>query len=501
MKRGEVEKKIKEISGGGGDYLDLKDAKSAVIHIHGNLDIDADGGAEVEERTVYWVPANPDADFKPKKGGKRGGHKRRFVSRKGDDNPFQDFLDALEAAKEIDGDTVILYADGTEYTKDDILGNGDWNMDCRGNGELLYAVVASSIGDEQVSDPKLQILACKPSLAGAIDKVIAVQVRENGKEKGEAAIAGYGILVEYDNDASPSKKYTAQYNGRKPSPRVNKLLKGPGLDLAKFCGPPDADLLTEILEDTLCVAIPGLDIEPMADYEPQERTPARGRGREDRGRGGNDRGRGREDRGTTRGGGSGRDAGRGSERGGGDRSGGQDRGRGGERGERGGRDERGRDQGRGRDTGRRAEEGKDEDGYDDPPPAATTRTQGRGTGSRRPAQPAAETGGRGRPRRDADTVEEAEDQLPSEGEAPEADDLPYEDDEDPDAGDRVGAEEQEPGDEEGEVVDEHFEERPEEEEEPEGESTKLQCPECHEMTVVSAKNKRCAHCDALVIPF
>lgn len=516
MRRAEVGKAVKENTSSGGDYLDLKTDGKAVIHIHGNLDVDETGAAEIEERYTYWVPANPDADFKPK-GKKNGGHKRRFVAGKKDANPFQDLLDALEAAKEISGDEVILYADGETYTKDEILGKGDWNKDCRGGYELLYAVVASSIGDEQVSDPKLQILACKPSLATAIDKVIQVQVRENGAEKGEASKAMYGIEIEYDDGASPSKKYTAQFNGRKPPPRVRKLLEGAGLDLLKYCGPPDENLLTEIIEDTLVIRIPGLDIEPLAEYEPQPRRETRGRGG-DRGRDAG-RGGGREDRRS----------------GGGDR--GRDQGRGGDR-----------DAGRGRDTGRggsgrgkEKDQEPEDDGYEDkdvtPPkdekPAGrqqergrdsgrgSERTSGGGKGEDRAAgrgrreEPAKEPEHRraatenerraaekARRRRDAEDEEEASSQLPGEG--GDVDDPPMDDD----AIDAAAREQDEDGYDEEDVSDpeELTDEdvaaaQAEQEPEPEGNSAKVQCPECHKMTTVSAKQKKCTHCGALVIPF
>ena len=273
MRRRALKGKIKQNTGGGGDFLNLKEVGSAVIHIHGNRDVDADGDAELEERYTWWLPADKD-------GGKsNGGYKRKFVGRMDDDNPFQDLLLALEASTEdeLAGDVVVLFADNTTYTKDEILGrgNGHWQKDLRPGYELLYAVVVSGESGERLSkdETRLVVLGCKPSLAEAIDGVIDVQVRENGEEEGEAAVAGYGIEIVYDEDATPAKKYTARYNGRPAKGHIGKLHSGPGIDLDKFCGPPDAEQILEIVQDALVVEVPGLDIEPMGVYETKNTSP------------------------------------------------------------------------------------------------------------------------------------------------------------------------------------------------------------------------------------
>lgn len=269
MKRGNLGQAVKDVSGGGGgDFLDLKDVGTAVIHIHSNADVGDE--AEVEERMVAWVPAEPDADQGGGgKGGRRkrtGGHKRRFSYLKSEGCVFVDFLEALEADKSIGDDEVVLSADGQDYTKDDILGGGDWQLDLRPNAEFLFAVVASSLGDDKVSEPKLQVLAAKPSLAKAIDGVIDAQVREHGAA-GEASVGQYGIEITYNEDASPRDKYKAAYNGRKPSAAVRALLDGDGIDLLKLCKSNNLDEMADLLREALQVSIAGFDLEPGVERE------------------------------------------------------------------------------------------------------------------------------------------------------------------------------------------------------------------------------------------
>jgi hypothetical protein len=280
MKRGDLGKRVKETSNGSGDFLDIKEAGDAVVHFHANADVGED--AEIEERFVAWVPAEPE-DRKKQTGNR--GYKRRFSFCDSDKRvPWRDLLEALERADGMDEDETVLRAGGAEYTKGEILGRGDWSKDLRAKPEFLFAVVASSEGGERIKEPKLRILAAKPSLAEAIDAVAAAQVREHGEEEGEPAVAGYGIELIYDAEAKARNMYRAAYNGRKASGKVAELLDGPGLDLRKHCrlSKADAQEMEELIAAALVVRVPGLDIEPEGQRErrgasrrAEEREPAR----------------------------------------------------------------------------------------------------------------------------------------------------------------------------------------------------------------------------------
>ena len=265
MKRSAAGAAARAASGGkGGDFFSLKDVGTAVIHIHGNRNVGDD--CEIEERRLYRVPADPQDGGS---GGKRRqrGYKRVFYARDSDPNPMQDLLDALREDDAIESSEVVLVADATEYTKGDVLGEGDWKASCLPSTEFLWAVVVSSAGETKATDPKVQILACPPSLCEAIDGVIDTQVREHGEEEGEASVAGYGIEISYDEDAAPSKKYTAQFNGRKASPKIRELLDGDGVDLARFCGPPDVDEMRRLIGAALRVEVEGFDVRPEGKAE------------------------------------------------------------------------------------------------------------------------------------------------------------------------------------------------------------------------------------------
>lgn len=267
MKRGQLGQKVREAGGGGGgDFLDLKEVGIAVIHVHSNADVGED--AEVEERMVVWVPAEPEEED-GKKGGKKrrqNGYKRRFSFLRSEGCVFVDFLEALEADKAIGDDDVVLSGGGEEYTKSEILGEGDWMKDLRPSTEFLFAVVASSVGNEKVTEAKLQVLAAKPSLAKAIDSVVDAQVREHG-EAGEASVGMYGIEIVYNDDAPARDKYKASYNGRKPTAAIKELLEGDGVDLLKLCKSSNLDEMEGLLAAALVVQVEGFELSPGGERE------------------------------------------------------------------------------------------------------------------------------------------------------------------------------------------------------------------------------------------
>ena len=272
MKRSALASSFQSSSGNSNaatNFLDFKSHGTAVIHVHGNTDVGPD--MEVEERLVYRVPCELPETFERRYD---GGYKRTFLAKESDPNPFEDLRQAVEGMN-IDDATVVLHADGVDYTKADLLGRGnDWRKSCKPSREYLFAVVASSLGGDKVGNPTLQILAARPTLAESIDRVIDAQVREHGEEEGEAAIAGYGIEIRFDRDAEPARMYSAQYNGRRKQGKIKDLLDGPGVDLARYCGPPDAAAMLEAIEAGLVIEVPGFAREGEVEEKPKA-PPAR----------------------------------------------------------------------------------------------------------------------------------------------------------------------------------------------------------------------------------
>ena len=68
--------------------------------------------------------------------------------------------------------------------------------------------------------------------------------------------------------------YSAQYNGRRKQGKIKDLLDGPGVDLARYCGPPDAAAMLEAIEAGLVIEVPGFAREGEVEEKPKA-PPAR----------------------------------------------------------------------------------------------------------------------------------------------------------------------------------------------------------------------------------
>ena len=176
--------------------------------------------SDIYERYTVWFPCESEEQVQ----GKRGRSKTIkkvinypfVVSPEPNKNPFQILVNKLKEDDEIDLDEIILSVGSgrakLELSKGQIIGHKEYGYKHRLIYSKDFITAGILIADKKNNRPdklKIEKLIGKASLAREIVKAIEAEVDELGEDDGSPFISPYPFLIEFDEDAPGSSKYSA----------------------------------------------------------------------------------------------------------------------------------------------------------------------------------------------------------------------------------------------------------------------------------------------------
>jgi len=248
----------------GSDVLTVKDTDDGVLTVVLHT------GGEFHKRKRHWLPTLVEKEDGETKRGKGKGNKSDFINMPYN-CPGKDkcavckLIDAIRN-KEVDLDDVVLtFGAGKtkqEFLAGEVIGDrdyaagGGWQNDLSLKTEYLTTVV-----DVDNVDEGLQKLQMTKSQGRAVKKVIETAIDEQG-EDGDPFTNPYPIRLEFDENETPAKKYSAAYSTKKIPAKALKLIESTDpLDeeCQELCKPANPGKIKKLIVEALAVEIQSIE--------------------------------------------------------------------------------------------------------------------------------------------------------------------------------------------------------------------------------------------------
>ena len=266
----------------GSDVLTVKDTDDGVLTVVLHT------GGEFHKRKRHWLPTLVEKEDGETKRGKGKGNKSDFINMPYN-CPGKDkcavckLIDAIRN-KEVDLDDVVLtFGAGKtkqEFLAGEVIGDrdyaagGGWQNDLSLKTEYLTTVV-----DVDNVDEGLQKLQMTKSQGRAVKKVIETAIDEQG-EDGDPFTNPYPIRLEFDENETPAKKYSAAYSTKKIPAKALKLIESTDpLDeeCQELCKPANPGKIKKLIVEALAVEIQSIedldvDVEDAGEEEEVKKT-------------------------------------------------------------------------------------------------------------------------------------------------------------------------------------------------------------------------------------
>lgn len=204
-----------------------------------------------EKRRVIWFPQITESK---KKGKSTSEFSKIPVVTPGIEKgcPISELVQYLRENDDIESDEVIFsFPDNkksVEMTKGDILNEEgfDWKLSLVPAKEYVFGCV-----DVDNVEAGVQTMIAGPGMSRAMTKCIKNQIDEDGEDKGDPLKNPWAMKLEFDDDESPNRKYSAYYSKAEITDEIKELLDGEEPDFNGLVKPLKPKEIWAMMEDYL----------------------------------------------------------------------------------------------------------------------------------------------------------------------------------------------------------------------------------------------------------